>query len=357
MNLASIWRSVAIAPDGNRLAYFVGESGSGGQLMVGEFGDLQARPVAGAPVVRDPFFSPDGLWIGYMANGLQKIPVGGGSAVTITTDAFFSMRGATWGDDDEIIFATSDPMTGLFRVSAAGGTPVVLTTPDAATHEGGHVFPSVLPGGRGVLFTIRAGGGSPVRVAVLDSHTGKYHVLIPDASNASYASAGRLVYESSGSLRVVPFDLATLTVTGDPRQVAEHVVMTSEGEANYAVSRTGSLIYVPARPATPRSLVWVDRAGPRDAHPRSAASTVTDGASVARRTEDRRVDHRPGRGRLDWDRGGLSQFTKTPLRDDLPVWTPDGKSIVFSSNPYGRKAPLSSGSRRDRRRRRHRLRL
>jgi Tol biopolymer transport system component len=339
LNLETIWRSVAIAPDGSRLAYFVGTSGAGGQLMLHGLGDLQARPVAGAAVVRDPFFSPDGLWIGFMDNGIRKIPVGGGSAVPIAPDVNLTLRGASWGDDDQIVFATSDPTTGLFRVSAAGGTPVVLSTPDAVTHEGGHVFPSVLPGGRGVLFTIRAGGGSPVRVAVLDSRTGKYKPLISGASNASYASTGHLVYESSGSLRVVPFDLATLELTGDSRQIAERVVMTAEGEANYAVSRTGSLVYVPSRPTTPRSLIWVDRAGRETPipglplRPYSTPRLSPDGTKIAVSISDLDEDV------WIWDvvRGGLSQFTKTPLRDDGPVWTPDGKSIVFSSNRSGER--------------------
>ena len=338
LNMESIWRSIAVAPDGTQLAYIAAGSGSGGQLMLNGFDDIHARPVAGAAQVRDPFFSPNGQSIAFQGNtGLDRIPVAGGTPVSVVNDASLSMRGASWGDDDTIVFGRSETGAGLFRVSATGGTPVALTTPNAAIHEGGHVFPSVLPDGRGVLFTIRPDNSNPVRVAVLDSRTGKYRTLIPGASNASYVKTGHVVFESSGSLRVAPFDLASLTITGESRPLVDRVVMTLQGEANYSVSRSGALAYVPARPAPPRSLVWIDRTGKETAitdlpiGPYSEPHLSPDERKIAMSLSD------PNEDVWIWDliRGGLSQFTRMPQRDDLPVWTPDSKSIVFASNRTG----------------------
>ena len=180
--------------------------------------------------------------------------------------------GASWGDDNTIVFATDDPSTGLWRVSADGGEPTVLTTPDAAQHESDHAFPSVLPGGRGVLFTIAAAGQADnAQVAVLDLKTGQRKTLIRGGSQAEYVDpsagsgqAGYLIYAAAGTLRAVRFDPVRLEVLGDPVTVVEHVMMKPTGAANYAVSRQGTLVYVPGGVSvqtTPRSLVWVDRKG------------------------------------------------------------------------------------------------
>ena len=110
----------------------------------------------------------------------------GGPAITLGPVTGASL-GASWGDDDTIVFATDDPTTGLWRVSADGGEPTVLTTPDAAQRESDHAFPSVLPGGRGVLFTITAAGQADnAQVAVLDLKTGQRKTLVRGGSQAEY---------------------------------------------------------------------------------------------------------------------------------------------------------------------------
>jgi Tol biopolymer transport system component len=348
LNLDTIWRSVAIAAGGSRFAYSAGGNSSGGQLMVRDFSEPVARAVVGAPVVRDPFMSPDGQWVGFHGAGLQKIPVGGGSPVTIVNaGAGSSLRGAgpgtprgsSWGDDDQIVFATSDPTTGLFRVAAAGGEPVKLTTPDVAGKEGDHVFPSVLPGARGVLFTVRGGDGAPSRVAVLDYATASYRPIVSDASNATYVDSGHIVYESAGALRVAPFDLGSLTVTGESRLLMERVVVTPDGAANYGISRAGALVAVASRPSTPRSLVWVDRAtgvatpvAGMPKRPYVSPRVSPDQRRIAVAIEDE------GEDIWLWDivSSTLTQVTTHAGRDTQPVFTPDGNSILFSSSRDGR---------------------
>jgi hypothetical protein len=118
---------------------------------VRDIGDLMPHRVEGAPEVRAPFFSPDGLWIGYYSGGpgLKKIPTAGGTPIEIVSGQI-TVRGASWTEDGTIVYATTDPETGLLRVSDAGGTPTVLTKPNSDQGEADHVLPFVLPGGRGI---------------------------------------------------------------------------------------------------------------------------------------------------------------------------------------------------------------
>src|SRR5262249_40097420 len=150
-------------------------------------------------------------------------------------------------------------------VPAGGGETKVLTKPDTAKGELDHLFPFVLPGGRGVLFAIVV-AGQPIenaQIAVLDLKTGQKKILIRGGSHAEYVDTGHIVYAVAGTLRAVRFDLARLEVLSDPVPVLEQVTTSSSGAANFAISKSGALVYVPggATGAAPRSLVWVNRQG------------------------------------------------------------------------------------------------
>ena len=140
--------------------------------------------------------------------------------------------GATWGSDGTIIFATNAPATGLHRVSADGGEPMVLTTPNRARGEDAHVWPEFLPNGKAVLFTIDPTTGMGIentQIAVLDLRTGTSKVLIRGGSHAHYVPTGHLVYGAAGSLRAVPFDAERLAVIGTSAPVLQGVMMTELG--------------------------------------------------------------------------------------------------------------------------------
>ena len=131
--------------------------------------------------------------------------------------------GASWGDDNTIVFATDDTSTGLWRVSADGGPPTVLTRPDAAQRESDHAFPSVLPGAAHVLFTIAAAGrADSAQMAVLDLRTGERKTLVRGGNQAEYVDdggsgqGGHLIFAAAGTLRAVRFDPVRLDVRGDP---------------------------------------------------------------------------------------------------------------------------------------------
>jgi serine/threonine-protein kinase len=341
LNVSGLDRNLALSPDGRYLVYRAGGSLLGGSpLIVRPIDQLDARPLPGISNAFGPFFSPDGRWIGFFDGGeLKKMPIEGGPAITLCRINGRSL-GAGWADDNTIVFATTDESSGLWRVSAEGGEPAALTTPSAVPQEGGHRFPSTLPDGRGVLFTISAGQVDDAQVAVFDLETAQTKTLIRGASDAEYVKTGHLIYAAAGALRAVRFDLATLTVLSDPVSVVDSVMMTANGAANYAISQTGTLAYVPAGASavttSPRSLVWVDRNGreePIKAPPRpyGVPRLSPDGARVAVELLDQENDI----WIWDFNREALTRLTFDAGFDVMPLWTPDSRRVIFASTRAG----------------------
>ena len=347
VNVSGSARDLALSPDGRHLVYrFGGSNSAGSPLMVRALDQLDTQPLAGISYAYAPFFSPDSQWIGFFENAeLKKVSVSGGPAVTLGPVTGVTL-GASWGEDNTIVFATDDPDTGLWRVSADGGRPVLLTKPDAAQREGDHGFPSMLPGGRAVLFTITAAEQTDnSQVAVVDVTTGQRKTLVSgsqaeyvDVSRGSGKAVGYLTYAVAGTLRAVPFDPVRLEVLGNPVTVVEHVTMKPTGAANYAVSRAGTLVYLvgAGEQTTPRSLVWVDRKGreePIRAPLRAYGTTrlSPDGTRVAVEVYDQNADI------WIWDlaRDGLRRLTFDPAGEGMAVWTPDGLQIIYMSTRSG----------------------
>jgi serine/threonine-protein kinase len=327
-------RDIALSADGTRLVYTAGDQA---QLMVRALDQLEALPLAGITNARAPFLSPDGRWIGFFdrldegvgsgvvrRSALRKVSVSGGAPITICSLSGAS-RGASWGPDDSIVFATSELSSGLFRVPASGGEAEVLTRADQSRGERDHAFPSQLPGGRGVLFTVRA-SETDRRIAVLDLKTGQHRTLIRSGSQAEYVQTGHLVYADGGALWAVRFDLATLSVLGDPAPLIEHVLTL--GAADFTVSRFGTLVYVPGASGTMRSLVWVSRQGEKEpiaAPPREYASArlSPDGKRAALH-----IIRQPGLWIWDFTRRTLSPLTLDAI-GNFSIWAPDGRHIIF----------------------------
>jgi serine/threonine-protein kinase len=275
-----------------------------------------------------------------------------GPAVTLAAVTGGAL-GASWGDDNSIVYATDDPSTGLMRVSADGGDPAVLTTPDVAHHETEHAFPSVLPGGRGVLFTMLASGETDTsQVAFVDVATGRRKTFVGggqpeyvEMSGSAGKTAGYLTYAAAGKVSAVPFDLSRLETRGTPVPVAEGVLTKPRGAVNYSVSRSGTLLYMIglADQRTPRALVWVDRKGheePVGAPLRAYGSPrlSPDGTRIAAEVYDVNTDI------WIWDfaERALRRLTFEPEGDGMSVWTPDGRGLIYESgrppNLYRRAA-------------------
>jgi DNA-binding winged helix-turn-helix (wHTH) protein len=245
---------VAWSPDGARLVH---RGGTPGRLYVHPIDRLMSTPIPGTEGAWTAFFSPDGEWIAYYGDGmLKKVQLENGSAVALceAPNAF----GASWGDDDTILFAPT-LTSGLFRVSASGGESSAVTEPDPSRDEIAHRFPEFLPGAKAALFTIWTGSTQTSRIAVLRLETGEYRELVDGASFARYSSTGHLVYARQSSLEAARFNLETLEVTGPPVPLDLEVRSVGDfGTAHFSVSR---LAYVPASGPTVKTLLWVDRNG------------------------------------------------------------------------------------------------
>ena len=318
LTITGIDRDLALSPDGTHVVY-VGNGGT--QLFVRALDALEPVAIVSGGDVRGPFVSPDGQWVGFFENvtTLRKVAITGGPPITLARLGAIP-RGATWAPDDTIIFATSDPATGLQRVSAAGGTPEVLTRPDYAQGEANHLWPEILPGGRAVLFTImsQTGGLETAQVAVHDLRTGIHKALLRGGSHGRYVASGlaspklvegglastkpgevgHLVYVAAGTLRAMAFDPNRLETHGTSVPVLPRLATTSFGAGDFAVAADGTLVYVDAPgslAANARTLVWVDRTGKEEPvaapprvyqHPRLSP----DGTRVALTSNDQEND-------------------------------------------------------------------
>ena len=231
---------VAISPDGSTIVYV---ATSGRQLFVRPMDQLEATPLRGTEGGYTPFFSPDSEWIGYRDfddGTVSKVSVHGGPPLTIfELGPGDDLWGASWGPDDTIIFGTPSAETGLLQVSAAGGEPVVITTPDADKDEIDHVWPDILPGGRAVLFTVLTGSDiENARIAVLSLESGEQKELIRGGSHPRYVPTGHIVYGVENTLRAVAFDLERLEVRSNPVPVLESVISKSSGATDFSFAQT-----------------------------------------------------------------------------------------------------------------------
>ena len=336
-------RDLALSADGQRLVF---TAGARSQLMVRARDRLEVAPLPGIVNARAPFLSPDGSWIGFFdrfdegvttgpvaqRSALRKVSTAGGPAIVIAA-VLGASRGAVWGPDDAIVFATSDTSTGIMRVAAGGGEPEVLTRPDRAAGELDHFFPSLLPGRRGVLFTVIASAREALAtsVAVLDQQTGRQRTVLPDASQAQYVSSGHLVYTAAGTVWAVRFDLEALATVGDPVPMIPQVLTL--GAAAFTVSSGGTLAYVPDRRDTQRSLVWVARDGTIEATPAPLRPYVRvrlspDGTRVAGQIRDEQ--HKIWIWNFARD-SPWTRLTFNPTGSYSPIWTRDGRYVIYGS--------------------------
>jgi Tol biopolymer transport system component len=326
--------SIAISRDGSRIAYGSLRAEGSQTLHIRRLDDLQVRPVSGTEGdAQQPFFSPDGEWIGYFArDSLRKVSVGGGSPVTIVRDLPNApwLRGS-WSDDGRIVYDTWNG--GLRIVAAEGGAPRVLTQPDSEWNLG----PEVLPGSDTVLYFAQTATSFRIESVSLDGKNRK--TILENASHPRLLASGHLLFVRDGGLMMAPFDAGALRVTGPAVPVPLDVMVDHPNVGaplpQLAVSRQGTLVYAPSRRAGAgqSTLVWVDRAGKAE-----EIATVPfvwphfdlsrDGARLA-------LSGRDG-GLVRYEIFDLARKTLTPLREEtldypaMPVWSPDGSRILFS---------------------------
>ena len=325
---------VAFSADGSQFVYNTAEG-----LYLRSMGELEARLIPGTEEDRtSPFLSPDGQWVGYWAatGQLKKMAISGGTPITLceATNPF----GVNWEADGTILFGQRE---GIRRVPSNGGPAQLIVGAEVGEQMHG---PQLLPGGEWVLFSVTTVNSGATRwdeaqIVVQSLVSGERKVLWWGGSDARYVPTGHLVYALDDHLFAVAFDVDALEVRGIPVSLVEEVYRAGNtASANYGVSDGGALVYVTGarRGRGQRSLVWVDREGreeilsaePRGyGHPRISP----DGTRVALDVRDDEDDI------LIWDfaREALTRFTFDPAIDGSPVWTPDGRQIVFSSQREG----------------------
>jgi len=344
-DLGQLSRSaIVLAPDGRTLV-FSAVRGDRQQLYARSLDQLDAVPMPGTEGAANPFLSPDGLWVGFWANGaLKKVPLKGGAPPTTLCETT-AVFGASWGSNDVIFFARE--RGGLWQVPASGGSPTTVTALDEKAGEVSHRLPQILPGNRTVIFTVTRTPLSTwddTQIVAQSLTTGQRAVLIEGAADARYLPTGHLVYMRRSTLMAAPFDPDDLTVSGgsvallsDVMQAANMVNSAQDsGAGQFTHAAAGSLAYVPGGVSSlpDRSLVSIDRSGGVEAltaPPRAYTypRLSRDGTRVLVSTQgDRKI----------WTyeiASGTMKRLSLEGRSQAAVWTHDDTRVAYGSSIAG----------------------
>ncbi len=324
-----------ISPDGRLLAFNAADSSGKVRIWLRPLNALTAQPLAGTEGTTRPFWSPDSRFLGFFAEGkLKKVDVSGGPPQKIC-DAPTGSDGS-WSPQGVILYDGSgaDP---IYRVSAAGGTPTVAAKPEASRKETQVGWPEFLPDGRHFLYmaTGQKAEDNAYRIGSLDSAETK--TLAPAQTLVTYSPPGYLLFVRDKTLVAQPFDAKAGKTTGEPVPLAEHIGTNSVGLANFSVSRDGTLAYRAGESGD--RLVWVDRGG-------KEIEQIGDPGEIHNPTfspgGDRLAfdlqDPRAGKSDIwtrDLARGVSSRFTFGKGDAYAPLWSPDGKRIIFAVDRDG----------------------
>ena len=326
--------ALAVSPQGTLVVY-VGMMSGREQLYVRAIDDVESKALAGTEQATNPFFSPDGRWIGFFAQGkLKKVSVAAGTIQTLCDAP--NARGGSWAGDSIYFAATNSGA--LSKVSADGGAPTEVTTLDRAKGEISHRWPQVLPGGQALLFDAWTGPGADEKqIHVLQFNSGKRTVAVPAAASGRYVASGHVIYARNDELFAVPFDVDGLRVSGQASRLSDTAWKGSEGN-QYAVSDNGVLVSVSGSAKRyERRLVWVGRDGrvePLAAPPREYYGNAVispDGTRAAVDMEGGTV----GVWLYDFVRATLTPLTTGSGSSQAPRWTADGTRLVYRGTRTG----------------------
>ncbi len=332
---------LALSPDGRILAMVAfSDQASKNMIWISEVGGRRASIVPGTEDASHPFWAPDNRFIGFFAQGrLKKVDVFAGTSAQVLCDAPHG-RGGAWNRDGVILFAP-EVFTGLYRVSPAGGAPVVVTKPDASRFESSNRWPAFLPDQRHFLYLGANFSGqfdkNEIFVGALDSN--EKRPIVSASSNAAYAEPGYLLYWRDNALVAQRFDSRTYVLSGEPHTINDEVQYFPQTDlAVFDVAGKQTLAVQTGKGAAAMSqLLWLDRngkqvgtvVGPPGAFSNPGLSP--DGRRMA-------IDQTDSDGRHQnvWihelANNALTRLTFNPGLNQDPVWSPDGKRIVYTSS-------------------------
>ena len=333
-------RSLAISPDGGRIAYVSRVANGSYRLFTRRMDQAAARELPGTDNAQYPFFSPNGKWLGFVALGrINKIAVEGGAAVPVSDFAGIVLD-ADWAEDDTIMVGGAFG-AGLRRVAAAGGKWTTLTQAPSVS-EAAHGFPRVLPGGKAAVFSAygQSADADQATIDVVTFSDGARKTLVRGGVSALYSPSGHLIYVNKNTLFAVGFDLQRLETRGTAVPVVSDVQSgtQSSNAADLTISRNGTLVYRAGNANVMSGMAmlqWIDASGSRSpltSKPglyqafrlspdgKQVALIISEGGATTAVTNVWVFE--AGQSRMN-----KRSFTQ---RAFAPIWSPDGRFIVFS---------------------------
>jgi eukaryotic-like serine/threonine-protein kinase len=306
---------LAISPDGTTVAFVAVTEGTI-QLWTRRLDSSSAQPIPGTEGAYYPFWSPDSRWIAYLTpTALMRVSASGGAPQQIAASESRAL-GGSWGADD-VILITSGGVS-LTRVAASGGS-LADVMPGR--------WPHFLPDGKRFLFD-RDGG---VWVGSVAAGESPRRLVESNAEKPAYSS-GHVLFVRGRSLISQRFDLARLQVSGQPVPVVEFQLGSLDNPADFSVTTDGLLAYGPGTGLN--TLVWRSRLGQRTSH----LTPPTEGNNADICIADLR-------------RATTNRLTFDAAMERWPIWSPDGKTITYSSGTYGSLDLYRRAQRRQRHRR------
>jgi serine/threonine-protein kinase len=324
-----------ISPDGRRLAVVVQQGAGRRVLGTRLLSQESVTLLSGTDGAASPFFSPDGEWIGFHADGkLKKVAITGGAPLTLcSADA---LRGASWAEQESIIYGSGTGGKGLLRVPSAGGAPAEFTK--LRQGERTHRHPQYLPDQELVLFTAQRDSTNydTAQIDAASLKTGARTTVVRGGHSPRYLPSGHLLYVHEETVYSARFDASRPALEGTAVPVLEGVRTATGGGTLLAASRNGTVVYFGGTrlSRTPGTLVWLDEAGKeKEIH------TADRGYMTPRLSPDNRrlaytatTEASTDIWTKDLERGSVSRLSFTPGTNIHPTWTPDGKAIVYRNS-------------------------
>jgi serine/threonine protein kinase len=327
--------SFAISPDGSQIVYTVNQTNAR-MLYLRDINSYESKPIPGTEGALSPCFSPDGKWLAFWSDEVMKKTLMSGGPVTVIFDSktpTHPLPYLFWGTDKEIYFSLGIA-GGIYRVSVDGGQPELIANTGSNKAQVSYRWPVLLPDGDNLMFTEESvSGKASSRIMVRSLKNGITKTIVDNAEYASYVKPGYILLIRNNALYASKFDLGDLSLKGSLIPVLTNITTISQtGQPELGLSNNGTMAYLPgAILSNDRNLIWVDHSGrtlkSTNLHqPIEDFDISPDGKKVAVTIEGAAWNI----WIYDIERNTLTPLTYgTDARD--PLWTPDGKSIVYDS--------------------------